>query len=578
VDTAGQYRILDQLGAGGMGVVFRAEDTRLRRPVALKFLPASLAGDERAIARLTREARTASSLNHPNICTIYDIGEADGRPFIAMEFLDGEALNTAIGHGPMELPRILDLGIQIADALDAAHVHGIVHRDIKPANIFITRRGHVKVLDFGIARPGPDLASGDEASAVPDAETLLVTQPGTVTGTLAYMSPEQALSKPVDARSDIFSLGLVLFEMATGRQAFDGTSPAAIYDAILNREPPPVRALNAAMPPPFEDLVSRAIEKDPALRYQSASDMRADLQRLKRNIDTQRVSGSALAAPAPKTPVPTVAPAMSIRPKGRLAAAAMAVLIIAAGAALFINSLRGSTPEPAAPAGTSPPVTQAPPPPATTPSLPAPASSPNTEAPTPLSRPPAVPEPPKTAGSGSGSRALPQPPANVVARAAPAAARRGDPFAQGSGRGPGIRPALSEEVKTARGKAADGDVPGAIAELRKVTAAPHAMPPFDAYGLLLDLLHRSGNHRELVTTLDDMVTRYPSDIRVPFFLVQKAKSLLNPNRAGGARPGNAIFARELAKHAAEGYPASPVAAEAAALVKLIESARGRGRS
>jgi len=165
-----------------------------------------------------------------------------------------------------------------------------------------------------------------------------------------------------------------------------------------------------------------------------------------------------------------------------------------------------------------------------------------------------------------------------VARAAPPAAGRGEPFAQGSGRGPGIRPALSEEVKTARAKAADGDVPGAIAELRKVTAAPHALPPFDAYGLLLDLLHRSGNHRELVTTLDDMVTRYPSEIRVSFFLVQKAKSLLNPNRAGGGRPGNAIFARELAKHAAEGYPASPVAAEAAALVKQIESARGRGRS
>jgi serine/threonine protein kinase len=281
LETAGHYRILERVGSGGMGVVYKAEDTRLRRTVALKFLPASMTGDDRAVARLTREARTASSLNHPNICTIHDIGEADGRPFIAMEFLDGQPLNEAIGTRPLDTARVIDIAIQIADALDAAHAHGIVHRDIKPANIFITRRGHVKVLDFGIARPGPEPEAAGE-----DAETLLVTQPGTVTGTLAYMSPEQALSKPVDARSDLFSLGLVLFEMATGRQGFDGNTPAAIYDAILNRQPPPAREMNPALPAALDAILSRALEKDPDLRYQTASDMRADLQRLKRNLET----------------------------------------------------------------------------------------------------------------------------------------------------------------------------------------------------------------------------------------------------------------------------------------------------
>ena len=264
METAGHYRILERIGSGGMGVVFKAEDTRLRRTVALKFLPPSMAGDERAVARLGREARTASSLNHPNICTIYDIGDADGRPFIAMEFLEGEPLNDAIGHAPMDTPRLLDIAIQIADALDAAHAHGIVHRDVKPANIFITRRGHVKVLDFGIARPGPGAVVAGAGDGRAETRRCCRRSRARVTGTLAYMSPEQALSKPVDARSDVFSLGLVLFEMGTGRQGFDGQSRrrrSTTRSSTGNL--PSARELNPALPAAFDDIVSRATEKDP---------------------------------------------------------------------------------------------------------------------------------------------------------------------------------------------------------------------------------------------------------------------------------------------------------------------------
>ena len=572
----GHYRILDQLGAGGMGVVYRSQDLKLGRQVALKVLPAGSASNEEAVERFRREARTASALNHPNICTIYGFDEHEGQLYLAMELLDGDPLDRRLLGKPLDLRQVLDIGAQVADALDAAHTEGILHRDVKPANIFLTRRGPVKVLDFGLAKLSPDFRRSPRhldvrhETRVPEHFTSIA---GTTVGTIAYMSPEQARGEDVDPRTDLFSFGVVLYEMATGLQSFPGHTTAVVFDGILNREPTPPSTVNAAIPPELDRIISKALEKDRTLRYQTAADLGADLKRLRRDTSSRQVaaasgilnvnpdaatvvmpSGSTVAAPPesatgavtaaaiPPASTPPPRPPLSAVTKSAVRSPAVwgagaGVLVIAAIAAAvgaYVATRGGDTAAPPDQAATEAAAVA---PANVTPVNATPAGPPTIAAAAPASAPPAPVKRPAAGATAKGAPA--RPPVPAVAPA-PVVSRDAEAM---------------QRLEVARAKIANNLNEQALADLRQIIVEyPGSRAGAEASLLAADLHEKSGRLEDAMASYVEFESRFAGDRRAADSKMRRAGIL-----ARSRLPRAQQQSRELLNEVVREFPGTPQA-------------------
>ena len=583
--TLGHYKVIDQLGAGGMGVVYRAQDLKLGRQVALKVLPAGSSDNDEAIERFKREARTASALNHPNICTIYGFDEHEGQLYLAMELLDGEPLDRKLSGRPLDLRLMLEIATQVADALDAAHTEGILHRDVKPANIFLTRRGTVKVLDFGLAKLSPEyrrsarhLDATDETK-VPEHFTSVA---GTTVGTIAYMSPEQARGDDVDPRTDLFSFGVVLYEMATGKQSFPGHTTAVVFDGILNREPAPPSSLNASVPGELDRIISKALEKDRSMRYQTAADLGADLKRLRRDSGSRQVpvavmssspdaativlpSGTTHVAPAAGAPpaaaanpvsgsVPPAALQSGVSKPWAFGAGAGVVVIAAIAAGLGAYFARGGGNAPidttqqaaiAQPAAPESPATGAAPPPA-----------------------PATPPSSVTAAAS----VRPATPGNASAASKPATAK---PAAKPAAPAAAPAPVVSREaeaqqrLEVARAKIANNLNDQALADLRQIIVDyPGSRAGAEASLLAADLHDKAGRTDDAMAALVEFESRFAGDRRAADSKLRRSQML-----ARQRQPRAQLQSRELLGEVAREFPGTPQAAAALNTKLKIEGDR-----
>ncbi|MGH9219294.1 MAG: protein kinase domain-containing protein [Vicinamibacterales bacterium] len=594
--TLGHYKILDQLGAGGMGVVYRAQDTKLGRQVALKVLPASTnATDDETVERFRREARTASALNHPNICTVYSFDEHQGQLYLAMELLDGDPLDRRLSGRPLELRNMLDISTQVADALDAAHAEGILHRDVKPANIFLTRRGQVKMLDFGLAKLSPEYRRRSNAVDARNETRVaehFTSKVGTTVGTIAYMSPEQARGDDVDPRTDLFSFGVVLYEMATGKQSFPGHTTAVVFDGILNRDPIPPSTINGMLPPELDRIISKALEKDRSLRYQTAADIGADLKRLRRDSGSKQ-GLSTQSAVVPAAPPPTrvmlpggtaagsrdLAPATQIPndPSAVIRAAArtpwfwgagvalLAIASVAAGVGAFLA--RGGRATPTEPTQTAAP------PPATQPSA-AEGVAPPTSVP-----PNAAPAAPSSAGGAAAASSAPPPEKGTGGANAKQTTATGSAVA--GTRAPSTPAPIGEptpvsgdseaaqRLEVAKAKLANHLNDQALADLRQIIVDyPNSAPAAEAAFLAADVHEKDGRMDHAMAAFVEFETRFSRDKRAAESKLRRAQIL-----ARREEPAEVLRARQLMSEVARDHSGTPQAALALNLRLRIETER-----